>query len=987
MLFLLACMQDPYGLRATPEGNGPMVVVDYDAKPLPQLPFPNDLATRTDPTSPTGFRLNIATDARTHAETEAREKANTMTGFGVYAPITVSFTERLDLDVLLDRHRDNDNFFDDAIYVVNVDPESEGYLELVRLDVGHGRFPVDVPDTGRYFENDARADSPSLLFETFDEDLNGNGVLDWGEDTDNDGRLDKPNVWPEGGDPRADLMGFYELESETLILRPVVPLREETTYAVVLTERLVGTDGEPVKSPWTWVNHTRQTDAIFPAMNALPDYGVDVEGVAFAWSFTTGRITGELQDVRNGLHGEGPFSWLGDAYPATMTDAAVMHTLDSDDPHRLPIDVLMTPLVSLGLFDGAAADFLVAGYENYGDAWVGGAFYTPYLLADRDDGGFDDSDEMWEVDTHSGSLYAAPQRVPFTCALPSVGEPPYDVVIFGHGYGSSRFDFLGFAHAFNRTGKAACAIDFPGHGPTVDPDELETIEVVLDGYGLQPVLDHLWDARFRDLDNNGTLDSGGDQWSADTFHTRDMVRQAALDWSQFVRMLDNCGEGTMVLEDGSERVTCDWDDDGEPDIGTPDARYYYVGGSLGGYNASVAAAIEPRVTATGAIVAGGGVLDNGVRTEISGAVEALLGRLFTPIFMGTPTKDGGLDIVQMVNSVTDMRYVTVATLDSVPSGGRVVVENLDNGELVEGWIPEDGTFRVGIAADATDAYEKRMLTGMPHTGADEGEVYTAQDTTDFGDELIVTLYDANDALVAEIDTFEVDAVFESVTYPAGEPLVALADGNGYIRGTSDLRRVASFFASVFEPGDPIAYAPTYGLRPPEARGGEPINMLLMPTPGDTIVSINAQYALARAAGLIDFEHVDPRWNKTMDRHIIDSGAVHGLEEFQDWTCADGEPCLFDIDDLDEGLDQIGAPSAEPVRAEYTTDAGTIGMRVPYADKNGSHGFSLPDPDLPFDINTFAIFQIADYFARDGAEISDDHCLEDASCASLDWVSE
>ena len=986
MLFLLACAQDPYGLRLTPEGDGPMVVVDYDAEPLPQLPFPNDLATRTDPSSATGLRLNIATDARTHAETEARQKANTMTGFGVYAPITVSFTERLDLDLIQDVHRDDDNFYDDAFYVVNVDPESPGYLELVKLDVGHGRFPVDVPQTDRYFPNDPRSESPSLLFETVDEDVNGNGVLDWGEDTDNDGRLDVPNVWPEGGDPRADLLGFYELESETLILRPVVPLREETTYAVVLTDRLLGTDGEPVKSPWTCVTHTRQSDAIFPVLHALPEYGIDVENVAFAWSFTTGRITGDLVDARNGLHGEGPFAWLGDAYPATVTDAPMMHTLDEYDPYSLPIEVLMEPLVSLGLFEGAAADFLVEGYENYGDVWVGGAFETPYLLADRDDGGWDDSDEMWELDPSTGSMYVAPQRVPFTCALPSEGEPPYDVVIFGHGYGSSRFDFLGFAHAFNRMGMAGCAIDFPGHGATVDEEDAELIVPVLGNYGLEPVLDHLLDARYRDLDNDGVKDSGGDQWSADTFHTRDMVRQAALDWSQFVRTLDSCGEGTMLLDDGTERVTCDWDDDGVPDIGTPDAQYFYVGGSLGGYNTSVAAAIEPRVTASSAIVAGGGVLDNGVRTEISGAVEALLGRLFTPIFLGYSTKEGGLDIVQLVNSVTDMREVTVATLDSVPSGGRIVIENLDNGEHVEGWIPEDGAFRLGIACDATDAYEKRVLAGIPHTGAVEGTSYPAQDTTEFGDELVISIYDANEQLVATIDTFEVDALFEGVTYPAGQPLVALADGNGYIRGTSDLRRVASFFASVFEPGDPIAYAPTYALRPNEDLGGEPINMLLMPTPGDMIVSINAQYALARAAGLIDYENVDDRWGKTMDRFIIDSGAVHGLEEFQEWTCADGEPCLFDIDDLDEGLDETGAPSAEPVRAEFTTDSGTIALRVPYANKNGSHAFSLPDPELPFDINTFAIYQIADYFRRGGAEVSDDHCLEDVSCDFLDEVA-
>ena len=47
------CAVAPDGLRATPDGDGPVVVVDWDAKPLPEVPFPTDLATRPDPGSPT----------------------------------------------------------------------------------------------------------------------------------------------------------------------------------------------------------------------------------------------------------------------------------------------------------------------------------------------------------------------------------------------------------------------------------------------------------------------------------------------------------------------------------------------------------------------------------------------------------------------------------------------------------------------------------------------------------------------------------------------------------------------------------------------------------------------------------------------------------------------------------------------------------------------------------------------------------------------
>ena len=49
---------------------------------------------------------------------------------------------------------------------------------------------------------------------------------------------------------------------------------------------------------------------------------------------------------------------------------------------------------------------------------------------------------------------------------------------------------------------------------------------------------------------------------------------------------------------------------------------------------------------------------------------------------------------------------------------------------------------------------------------------------------------------------------------------------------------------------------------------------------------------------------------------------------------------------------------------------------------GSHGFGLPDPSLDFDINTFAIQQVARYFQTHGQVLSDDPCMEDHSC---DWL--
>jgi len=559
-------------------------------------------------------------------------------------------------------------------------------------------------------------------------------------------------------------------------------------------------------------------------------------------------------------------------------------------------------------------------------------------------------------------------------------EASADVAIFGHGYGSSRFEFLGFAHAFNRMGMAACSLDFPGHGPSIATDELELYEGVLRSHGLEPFLQHLIDSRYRDLDNDGSPDSGGDQWSADAFHTRDMVRQSAVDWMWLVRSFLECGQGQWDTSDGSTGVTCDWDEDGQPDIGGPDARMFILGGSLGGINTAVAAPVIPEVTAWASIVPGAGLLDTAFRTEIGGAVEAMVGRLLSPLVLGRPQDDGTLLITQMVNTVTDMNELPVATLDSWPAGGKVVLENLDAGLLVEGYIPEDGTFRVAVAADALTGEEKKALLKIPDTGPGAFPL-SMPDNEGLGDRLRITLYDADGVEVSVIDTFETAVLHEGVTYEAGSPLVAGNAGFGHIRGSSGARRVAMNFAAILEPGDPIAYAPYYLTGHP-GLGGGPVNMLVMPTPGDTIVPVSTGIALARAAGYIPQDQIDDRYGQTVDSWLTETGVIQGLEQWGPWTDGDGTPLLFDADDLDNGTDGYDAPSDEPLRLVVETESGVSGLRLPYVSPTGTHGFALPEPNSAFDISTFAIFQVASYFDSGGTEISDDPCLEDASCS---WI--
>src|SRR5688572_7529455 len=73
LALLPACNAEPppSGLATAEPTAGPKIVFDLAARPIPEIPFPNDIATRPDPTSPTGRRLNAALIAPTELEASA----------------------------------------------------------------------------------------------------------------------------------------------------------------------------------------------------------------------------------------------------------------------------------------------------------------------------------------------------------------------------------------------------------------------------------------------------------------------------------------------------------------------------------------------------------------------------------------------------------------------------------------------------------------------------------------------------------------------------------------------------------------------------------------------------------------------------------------------------------------------------------------------------------------------------------------------------
>ena len=791
LLFLAAC-EGPEGTGIglpTAPGTGPRVVFDLSAKPLPEIPLPNNVATRYDPDSPTGRRINVSEEASTKAEQKLRRKINELDGFGTFQPITVSFDSPLDLEDLRDRQAANHDFKDDAILLLDVDSDSPDFGQAIPLDCGQGNYPLGLEWAGQYWDMDEHDDSPNLLYETHDEDTNGNGKLDPYEDIDFDGVLDKPNtfsgepLYPLTTDdvpallksasrPIDDLITFYERETNTLVLWPVVPLREQTTYAVVITRYMVGEDGLRVRSPFPNVNHLSQNEELapLPAVLARAEYDFDAADISFAWSFTTQSITAEIEAIRAGLYGHGPLASLQEDYAPDMEPKQVNA---SEENEALPANAYVLHAEDLDMLFGMAE--LLLGYApevvkalqydvKYVDYFVLGSYTTPYFLADQDGLATPlypaDDNESFRIDLAGEETVHGPNGASFICAIPkatAVHKPPFPVMHYGHGYSGAPFEILGFAGRFAQYGYALCGIDAVGHGLALPADEDinydELVPTLLEPMGLSTFYNAFAFGRIRDLDNDGrvtSFDNGGDFWSYDIFHTRDCVRQATIDIMQFVRVLRSLGElkwATDTNHNGkADDLMGDFNGDGTIDFGGPDnTDYPQWGQSMGAIVSELLAGAEATTTTATPVSGAGGLIQVGVRSTNPGVPEAvwlpMMGPfvVFTPVSEIYPKGDGPdpdwgkehplsapisveMELAIMINDQhredrpwQDPRphYYPFSQTDKVKPGDRVIVRNKVNGEEVTAFRHPDGRgFRVSIPADALSAVEKRPLLGL-----------------------------------------------------------------------------------------------------------------------------------------------------------------------------------------------------------------------------------------------------------------------------------
>ena len=966
----IGCLSEaPSYLAETPSGSGPVVRFDVLHRPFPEIPLPNDFATRRDATSPTGRRLNASVLAGpTVWERETRAQLDKLSGWGTLAPITVSFEAPIDPTVILAHHGDDTfDYSDDVVLIIDVTPGSAGLCEAVPLDLGQGNYPQVLAEP-QVYDADPRSQLQTLVFEETEEDVNGNGVLDLGEDTDMDGVLDHPNT--VDGTPDSPLLEFYERESNTLIMKPVMPMREETTYAVVLTRRLVSPAGEPIRSPFDGINHAGQSDALAPLPGCLGRYGLSIANVGFTWSFTTQSISHDYRLVRDGLYGIGALAHLATDFPPTLSRLDEIRDAEPgiSNTHIVPTDVFLPLARQLLQVTGSSSDE-VAVFEaslKSVDFVVAGAVRSPQMFprADADGAMLPLYKQVWDLD-------AAPrgEDVSFWMFVPKNRVGPAPVAIFIHGHGGSKFDALPFAGLLAGYGIATMGIDGPGHGVSGKPTLFALVRTLFKTAGVAGLAESLLSGRAIDWTGDGQVDSGDDFWTSYVFHTRDVVRQTMVDGMQLVRTL-RAFDGTVSWAfdpagTGAPGLAGDFDGDGVVDVGGA-AAIHVIGGSLGGITSAVLAGVEPQIDDVVSIVPGGMLGEIGTRSTLGGVRNAMVLRALGPIFYA----DQGALMIRTNEGQTENVALRVQTLPELAPGDTVVLDNQQTDEYRCGAVQPSGTFRVAVSTDAGDPLRFRVFHGPLAPRAPEGCRIPAEPP------------------YIDLSTFGAEVSLAGQTWAKDSPLVAPADGFGLRRATPDLRRFLGLAQIALDSADPMNWAPYWdGTRTMTYGTGETVrtHVMLIPSVGDPGVLVAAGVALGRAAGFIEYDRKDPRYGKSQNQVLIDTHSVEGTVRLGNYQDSQGEAVLMDVEHLASVVpaeDGFDVPRLDPplrLMRQDEADGSYSGFILPMLSPQGKHGFVGPDPTQSFDLGTYLLNIIGRYMQSSGNAFSWDACQATSMC--------
>src|SRR5262249_5828406 len=151
---------------------------------------------------------------------------------------------------------------------------------------------------------------------------------------------------------------------------------------------------------------------------------------------------------------------------------------------------------------------------------VVGTFKAPYLLGDP---ASRDPDARFHVDFRNGNGDVRSDEVQWAIVVPKAAggrKQPFPVALWGHEVAGHADDALLFGGDFARQGVALVGYNAPGHGLVVTDAQRTLAQAILTGNCFAPLAGTITRGRARDLDGDGTAESGSAWWTAHVLHAR-----------------------------------------------------------------------------------------------------------------------------------------------------------------------------------------------------------------------------------------------------------------------------------------------------------------------------------------------------------------------------------------------------------------------------------------------------------------------------------
>ena len=252
----------------------------------------------------------------------------------------------------------------------------------------------------------------------------------------------------------ADLLATTSSNTSSLVLLPLKPLKESTSYLVVLTKGILGSDGNPVNasSAYLLAKSTTALSGDYAALEPLrqlvnnqetvaASQGVASASVVLSWSFTTESVTPVLTAMRNQAAANTMQMVSTDSTTTTfnpnLAGKATVQVGTLTVPYYLTAPSAANPTAPLTTFWKGANDSFLTRYNS-----------TP--------------------------VATSTQTIPVVMTVPNASSlagatPPangWPVVIYGHGLNRDRTDLLAIGDALADAGFVGIAIDIPLHGVT-----------------------------------------------------------------------------------------------------------------------------------------------------------------------------------------------------------------------------------------------------------------------------------------------------------------------------------------------------------------------------------------------------------------------------------------------------------------------------------------------------------------------------------------